>query len=135
MEIGAKLRELRKAKNLSQGDIEKRIGLVRAYTSRVENSYTVPTIETLEKYASALEVPLYRFFTDEESVVEPTLSRSDDSALWGSGGRERGAFQKLAKALARTDEEDKKLLLSMAGKMATCSANRNPAIPRVLFTK
>ena len=55
MEIGAKLRELRIAKNLSQGDIEKRTGLFRCYTSRVENGYTVPTIGTLEKYASALE--------------------------------------------------------------------------------
>ena len=57
MEIGAKLRELRIAKNLSQGDILKRTGLFRCYTSRVENGYTVPTIGTLEKYASALEVP------------------------------------------------------------------------------
>ena len=58
MRIGAKLRELRIAKNLSQGDIEKRTGLFRCYTSRVENGYTVPSIQTLEKYASALEVPL-----------------------------------------------------------------------------
>ena len=52
MEIGAKLRELRVAKNLSQGDIEKRTGLIRAYTSRVEHGHTVPSIGTLEKYAT-----------------------------------------------------------------------------------
>jgi transcriptional regulator with XRE-family HTH domain len=92
MEIGDKLRELREAKNLSQGDIQKRTGLLRAYTSRVEHGHTVPSIGTLEKYASALEVPLYRLFTDEESVVKPKLPRSDDS--WGSRGKEREAFRR-----------------------------------------
>jgi transcriptional regulator with XRE-family HTH domain len=115
MEIGAKLRELREAKNLSQGgDIEKRTGLIRCYTSRVENGYTVPTIETLEKHAHALEIPLYRFFTDQESVVKPKLPRPHDSSLWGSRAKEGGAFQTLAKALSRMDERDQKLLLNLA---------------------
>jgi transcriptional regulator with XRE-family HTH domain len=118
MEIGVKLRELREAKNLSQGDIEKRTGLFRCYTSRVENGYTVPSIGTLEKYASALGVPLYRFFTDEESVVEPKLPRSDDSSLWGERGKERDTFRMLTKALSRMDERDRMLLLSMAQGMA-----------------
>ena len=97
MEIGAKIRELRIAKNLSQGDIEKRMGLLRAYTSRVEHGHTVPSIATLEKYANVLEVPLYRFFTDEASVKMPKLPKSEsDSSLWGSRGKERAAFQTLA---------------------------------------
>jgi transcriptional regulator with XRE-family HTH domain len=125
MEIGAKLRELREAKNLSQGDIEKRTGLIRCYTSRVENGYTVPSIGTLEKYAHALEVPLYRFFTDEASVKMPKLPKSEsDSSLWGSRGKERGAFQTLAKAVSRMDERDQKLLLSMAHGLARRGARR-----------
>jgi transcriptional regulator with XRE-family HTH domain len=63
MLIGERLRELRESKRLSQSDIEKRTGLLRCYSSRVENGHTVPSIETLEKYARALEVPLYRFST------------------------------------------------------------------------
>jgi len=102
MQIGAKLRELRLAKNLSQGDIQKR---------------TVPSIGTLEKYAHALEIPLYRLFTDEVNV--PKLREpSDDSSSWGTRGKEREALQTLAKALARMDEQDRKLLLSMAEGMA-----------------
>ena len=125
MQIGAKLRELRIAKNLSQGDIEERTGLFRCYTSRVENGYTVPTIGTLEKYASALEVPLYRFFTDEVSVKVPKLPQlEEDSSLWGNRGKERDALQTLAKALSRMDEQDKKLLLSMAQGMARRGAKR-----------
>ena len=125
MQIGAKLRELRLAKNLSQGDIEKRTGLFRCYTSRVENGYTVPTVETLEKYAHALEIPLYRLFTDEDSVEAPKLRESrDDSSSWGNRGKEREAFQELAKALSRMDEGDRKLLLSIAEGMAQRSGKR-----------
>ena len=51
MQLNERIRELRQAKKLSQGDIEKRTGLFRCYTSRVENGYTVPNLETLEKYA------------------------------------------------------------------------------------
>jgi transcriptional regulator with XRE-family HTH domain len=60
--IGDHLRELREAKELSQGDIEKRTGLLRCYISRVENNHTVPGVHTLEKLARALEVPVYQLF-------------------------------------------------------------------------
>lgn len=58
MAIGDRLRDLREAKYLSQGDIEQRTGLLGCYVSRVENGHTVPGIETLEKWAHALQVPL-----------------------------------------------------------------------------
>ena len=124
MEIGDKLRELRLAKNLSQGDIQKRTGLFRCYTSRVEYGHTVPSVETLEKYAHALEVPLYRLFTDDSVKVPKLRQPKDDSSSWGSRGKERHAFQTLAKALARMDEQDKKLLLNMAQGMARRGAKR-----------
>lgn len=64
MLIGETLRELRESKKLSQGDIEKRTGLLRCYVSRVKNGHTVPSFETLTKCARALEIPLYRLFYD-----------------------------------------------------------------------
>jgi len=67
MVICDRLRMLREEKELSQGDIEKRTGLLRCYILRVENGHTVPTVETLEKMARALEVPLYRLFYDGEA--------------------------------------------------------------------
>jgi Uncharacterized protein conserved in bacteria len=67
MMIGERLREIREVKKLSQGDIEKRTGLLRCYVSRVENGHTVPAIETLEKMARALEVPLYQLFYEAKS--------------------------------------------------------------------
>jgi transcriptional regulator with XRE-family HTH domain len=87
--ISDRLRHLREEKNLSQGDIEKRAGLPRCYISRVENGHTVPAIETLEKLARALEVPLYQLFYDGEEP--PRLSHllkrktSDDVARAGPG--------------------------------------------------
>jgi hypothetical protein len=85
---------------------------------------SVPSIPTREKYANALRIPLYRFFTDEETVVKPKLPRSDDSSSWGAHGKERDAFQTLARALARMDDQDQKLLLSMAQGMARRGAKR-----------
>ena len=67
MIIGDRLREIREEKKLSQGDIEKLTGLHRAYISRVENGHTVPAIETLEKLARGLEIPLYQLFYEGEA--------------------------------------------------------------------
>src|SRR5213075_941361 len=88
MVICDRLRALREEKKLSQGDIEKRTGLLRCYISRVENGHTVPTVETLEKMARALEVPLYKLFYDGEA---PTKARAISRTCGGySGGRKSG---------------------------------------------
>ena len=66
MILGERLRTVREQKELSQGDIEKRSGLLRCYISRVENGHTVPAVETLEKLARALEVPMYELLYEGE---------------------------------------------------------------------
>jgi transcriptional regulator with XRE-family HTH domain len=124
MVIGQKVRELREAKKLSQGDIEHKTGLLRSYTSRVENGHTVPSVDTLEKYARALEVPLYRFFTDGQQVKIPNLPQSRDDDTWGTGGKERGELQHFAKALSKMGDRDRSILLVMAQKMAQQNAKR-----------
>ncbi len=93
MDVGYRLRSLREEKKLSQGDIEKRTGLLRCYISRVENGHTVPAVETLEKMARALEMPLYQLMYDGQ---EPPI---------------------LLRNLAKMSERDRKLLLSFAEKM------------------
>jgi transcriptional regulator with XRE-family HTH domain len=120
MLIGQRLRELRESKKLSQGDLEHRTGLLRCYTSRVENGHTVPSIETLEKYARALEIPLYRFFHDgEEPPSKPKLPpAARTEPLWGTSGKEWPELRRLAKALRRMDDRKRKLLLGLARGMA-----------------
>jgi transcriptional regulator with XRE-family HTH domain len=80
MIIGDRIHAMREEKKLSQGDIEKRTGLLRCYVSRVENGHTVPAIETLEKIARALECPLYQLFCEgEEPAKLPNLRRRKSS--------------------------------------------------------
>lgn len=117
MIIGEKLRELRETKKLSQGDIEKRTGLLRCYTSRVENGHTVPSVETLEKYASALEVPLYKLFYDGiEPLQKPIKARSNRHARWSS--KDYRELRLIAKSLSRMDDRDRRLLIHLASRMA-----------------
>jgi transcriptional regulator with XRE-family HTH domain len=121
MIIGDRLRALREDKKLSQGDIEKRTGLLRCYISRVENGHTVPAIETLEKMARALEVPLYQLFYDgEEPPKLPNLLKRKTSAdvAWGSSGKDARFLNKLRRVLGKSDEGNRKLILFMAQKMA-----------------
>ena len=121
MIIGDRLREMREEKKLSQGDIEKRTGLLRCYISRVENGHTVPAIETLEKMARALECPLYQlFYEGEEPPKLPNIlkRKASDEIAWGSTGKEARYLNKFRRLLGRTEESDRKLLLYMAQKMA-----------------
>lgn len=121
MLIGQKLREMREAKNLSQGDIEHRTGLLRCYTSRVENGHTIPAVETLEKYARALQVPLYRlFYEGDEPPPKSKLPPTKHSeSVWGTNRNERRELSQFARALSRMDDRQRKLLLTLAQRMAS----------------
>jgi len=130
MIIGDRLRELRDGKNLSQGDIEKRTGLLRCYISRVENGHTVPAIETLEKLARALEVPLYQlFYEGDEPPKLPNLlkRKTADDIAWGSSGKPAMYLHKLRKCLSKAGDGDRKLILAMAQKMAAGRSRRTSA--------
>jgi len=121
MIIGDRLREMREEKKLSQGDIEKRTGLLRCYISRVENGHTVPAIETLEKMARALECPLYQlFYEGEEPPKLPNIlkRKASDEIAWGSTGKDARYLNKFRRLLGKTEESDRKLLLYMAQKLA-----------------
>src|ERR1700688_1559337 len=113
MLVGDRLRALREQKNFSQGDIEKRTGLLRCYVSRVENGHTVPSIDTLEKWSRALEGQLYQAFYEGENPLPPPkpepngFSRADSRFLL-----------QVRRALSRTKETDRQLLLAMARKLA-----------------
>jgi transcriptional regulator with XRE-family HTH domain len=125
--IADRLRALREAKQLSQGDIEKRTGLLRCYISRVENGHTVPAIETIEKMARALEVPMYQVFYDGAKPPElPNLPKrkSSDDIAWGSAGKDARYLGKLRRLLAKTEEGNRKLILYMAQKMAGTKSSR-----------
>ena len=121
MIIGERLRALREEKKFSQGDIEKKTGLLRCYVSRVENGHTVPAVETLEKFARALEVPMYQLFYDgEEPPKLPNLLKreSADDIVWGNSGKDAHMLAKFCRLFGRMKEDDRKVLFFMAQKMA-----------------
>jgi transcriptional regulator with XRE-family HTH domain len=121
MIIGDRLKALREQKQFSQGDIEKRTGLLRCYISRVENGHTVPSIETLEKMARAMEVPLYQLFYDGEKPPKlPNLPKREtaDDVAWGNNGKDAKMLGQFRRLLGRTNEKNQKILLFMAQKMA-----------------
>ena len=123
MVIGQRLRLLREQKGLSQGDIEKASGLLRCYTSRVEHGHTVPSLETLERFAAALEVPLYRlFYTGEDAPATPHLtprrSLEELADETGSAGAEARLLLKLKGLAGKMADADREFLLTVAHRLA-----------------
>jgi transcriptional regulator with XRE-family HTH domain len=121
MVIGDRLRELRDSKQLSQGDVEKRTGLLRCYISRVENGHTVPAVETLEKFARALEIPMYQLFYEGDAppkVPDVVKRKTSGDEVWGSSGKNARYLGKLRRLLAKTDQQSRDLLLHTLQRMA-----------------
>lgn len=132
MYIAERLKLLREAKNLSQGDIEKRTGLLRSYISRVENGGPVPSIETLEKITRALEIPMYQlFYGEEETPPLPPLNRNGKRD-WTSSRPGHNCLLRITHALARMSEKDRNLLLYTASEIAR-RTHRNGRAPEESF--
>ncbi len=121
MIVGDRLRALRQGKNFTQGEVEKRTGLLRCYISRVEHGHTVPAVETLEKFARALEIPMYQLFYDGENP--PGLPNvPQNKSEWGSKGKDKRMVTQFFQLFSRLEKDDVKLVLAMAHKIA----RRNP---------
>ena len=107
-----------RTKKFSQGDVEKRTGLLRCYISRVESGHTVPAVETLEKFARALEVPMYQLFYDGEKPPKALdIPKKTDEKLFGASGKDSKMLPKFRRFLRKTDAKNRDILLHMAMKM------------------
>ena len=110
MNIGTTIRGYRLQKGMSQGDIEKRTGLLRCYLSRVENGHTVPSLETLQKIARALDLQLSEFFAEEVVAKEmSSLNLGEDEIRF---------LTQVQRYSAHLSESDRRLLLAMVRKFA-----------------
>ena len=118
--IGERLRTIRESKMLSQGDIEKRTGMVRSYTSRVENGHTIPSIETLAKYAQALEIPLYQLFYDGDEAPKKIKGLDLDGAKLSSSDRRE--IESLGRRFVKLKERDKGLVRMLVAKLAQATS-------------
>lgn len=113
MDVCERIRQTREGKNLSQGDIEARTGLLRCYVSRVENGHTVPSLETLEKFARALEVPLYQLFYEGHELPPTKKISQNGTRDWASRGSGLRAFERLRQAASQMTDSERNLLLEM----------------------
>jgi transcriptional regulator with XRE-family HTH domain len=119
--LGERLRMIRKEKNLSQADIKERTGLLSSYVSRVENGHTVPSVETLERIARALEIPLYQLFYEGDQPPQITswqTHRDTSETNWAQSGEGASLFARLRQLLRHIGEQDRELLMFVALKMA-----------------
>jgi transcriptional regulator with XRE-family HTH domain len=115
MEIGVRLRELREARDLSQGDIQERTGLLRCYISRVECGHTIPTIKTVERWAKALDLELYQlFYFGKGEPQEPETTKVDRPGI---------EQRRLLKVFDKLSENDRSLLLAMARTLSSHRAH------------
>ncbi len=114
LKIGATIRGFRLRKGLSQGDVEKRTGLLRCYLSRVENGHTVPSLDTLAKIALALDMPLAHFFSEEEFESDIKTPRLSDE--------EMRFLTQIRRYSTNLNDSDRKLLLAMVRKFAATAA-------------
>ncbi|MGH9432388.1 MAG: helix-turn-helix domain-containing protein [Terriglobia bacterium] len=124
MLIGERIKQLREEKGLSQGDIEKASGLLRCYISRVEHGHTVPSVDTLERFATALDVPLFKlFYTGDDPPalhnLTPRKSLEELAEEGGDHGSEARFLLRLKGLVDKMVETDRVFLLDFAKKLAT----------------
>jgi len=122
MFIGKRIKQLRERRGLSQGDIEAVSGMLRAYISRVEHGHTIPSVDTLERFAAALDVPLYHLFCEEEDAppaAKLTPGKATDVIAGQSreGGSEARMLTMLKGLTQRMVESDRELLLDFASQL------------------
>jgi transcriptional regulator with XRE-family HTH domain len=110
IKIGTAIRTHRLQKGLSQGDIEKKTGLLRCYLSRVENGHTVPSLDTLSKIARALDLPITQFFTEDSLGKQANLQKLSDEEL--------RFLTQIRRYSTNLNDSDRKLLLAMVKKFA-----------------
>ncbi len=114
MNIGETIRNFRLQRNMSQGDIEKRTGLLRCYLSRVENGHTIPSLDTLAKIAGAMDLALSQFFAEGHSNGHKWLPQlSDDEVRF---------LSQMRRYSANLNDSDRKLVLAMVKKMASSTS-------------
>lgn len=114
--IGERLKTIRESKDLSQGDVEHKTGLLRCYISRVENGHTVPSLETLAKFAQALDVPLYQLFYDGEETPKKIKGLNLDGEKLSLG--ERREIESFGRKFTKLKSRDKILIGHMLAKLA-----------------
>lgn len=101
MDVGGTIRFLREAKGLSQGELERRSGLLRSYISRVEGGHTLPSLPSIEKFARALSVEPYQLLYAQNGNGRPQPAKVEPARPSRSASRMLEAYHALSAANRR----------------------------------
>jgi len=86
----------------------------------VENGYTVPAVETLEKFARALEIPMYQLFYDGDEPPKPLAflkRKPTNGKSWGRSGKDATMLAEFRRLFARMKNRDRGFVILTSQKM------------------
>jgi transcriptional regulator with XRE-family HTH domain len=98
--------------------------MLRHYISQVENGHTTPSLETLQRFAGVLDVPLYALFLERQYALPIEEGSTSSPAVCANtfpASKDEGAFaefRSLAKAMTKSDRD---LILRLARRLAANS--------------
>jgi transcriptional regulator with XRE-family HTH domain len=74
LQVAGQVREVRKARHLSQRQLAGRMQVPRTYISKIENGKAIPTLGSLERLAAALEVDVCQLVRDTRSIRDEEVA-------------------------------------------------------------
>lgn len=74
LQVAGQVREIRRARHLSQRQLAGRMQVPRTYISKIENGKAIPTLGSLERLAKALEVEVCQLVRDARSRREEEVA-------------------------------------------------------------
>jgi len=74
LQVAGQVRDIRKARHLSQRQLAGRMQVPRTYISKIENGKAIPTLGSLERLAAALEVDISQLVRDSRSVRDEEVA-------------------------------------------------------------
>ena len=74
LQVARQVREIRRARHLSQRQLASRMQVPRTYISKIENGKAIPTLGSLERLAEALEVDIRQLVRDSRSRREEEVA-------------------------------------------------------------
>jgi transcriptional regulator with XRE-family HTH domain len=86
MNLGKRIQDLRRRRGLTTGELAARVQVTSGFISQLEHSKTDPSLQTLQRVAAALQVPLSYLLLDDESKPQVIRKGERNVIHVGNGG-------------------------------------------------